>query len=52
MVDSECKECSLLPICQGGYKYRAREYGHNHSCTHVKGAVNELIKRAASEIIE
>lgn len=48
--DSECCNCNLLPICQGGCKYRAFEFGKNHSCTMVKGAIKELIKRAESEI--
>lgn len=52
IIEQECNVCNLLPICQGGCKYRAYEFGRNHSCTIVKGAVKELIKRAASEINE
>ena len=48
----ECNTCPLLPICQGGCKYREFRYGKEHSCTSVKGAVKELIKRAAKEIYE
>ena len=48
--DDECKECNLLPLCQGGCKYRAMTYGKGHACTFVKGAVKELIMRAADEI--
>ena len=46
----ECEECNLLPICQGGCKFRAFKYGRDHACTIVKGAVKELIKRAYNEI--
>lgn len=50
--DEQCNNCNLLPICQGGCKYRAFKYGKDHACTSVKGAVKELIKRAAVEINE
>ena len=48
----ECNTCSILPICQGGCKYREFKYGKEHSCTLIKGAVKELVKRAAKEIYE
>ena len=50
--DETCNVCNLLPICQGGCKYREFKYGKEHACTSVKGAVRELIKRAAVEINE
>ena len=50
--DDKCNNCNLLPICQGGCKYRAFRYGEEHACTMVKGAVQELIKRASVEIDE
>ena len=50
--DDRCNNCNLLPICQGGCKYRAFKYGKEHACTSVKGAVKELIKRAVLEINE
>lgn len=52
ITNGECNNCSLLPLCQGGCKYRAFKYGKNHACTTIKGAVKELIKRAAEEINE
>lgn len=52
ITNEECNNCNLLPICQGGCKFRAFKYGKEHSCTLVKGAVKELIKRAAEEINE
>lgn len=48
--DEKCNSCNLLPICQGGCKYREFKYGKEHACTSVKGAIKELIKRAALEI--
>lgn len=50
LEDDECKKCALLPICQGGCKYRAKEFGHSYSCTSVKGAIKELIKSAVLEL--
>lgn len=50
--DDRCNDCNLLPICQGGCKYRAFKYGKEHACTSVKGTIKELIKRAALEINE
>lgn len=50
ITDEACNNCNLLPICQGGCKYRAFQFGKNHSCTMIKGAVEELIKRAEREI--
>lgn len=50
--DANCNSCNLLPICQGGCKYREFKYGKEHACTSVKGAIKELIKRAAVEINE
>ena len=48
--DKECNKCALLPLCQGGCKYRASKYGKDHACTSVKGAVKDLIKRAEKEL--
>ena len=52
LTEEECNHCELLPICQGGCKYRAFKYGRNHACTMVKGTVRQLVKRAAEEINE
>lgn len=52
LSNDECASCSLLPLCQGGCKYRAMTYGKEHACTFVKGVVEELIMRAADEINE
>lgn len=50
ITDEECNRCNLLPLCQGGCKYRAYAYGKEHACTTVKGAIKELIRRAAVEM--
>ena len=50
--DEDCNKCNLLPLCHGGCKYRATQYGKDHACTLIKGAVHELIKRAVKEINE
>lgn len=51
-INDECDKCALLPLCQGGCKYRSMTFGKDHSCTFIKGAVGELIKRAVGEIDE
>ena len=51
-INDECDKCALLPLCQGGCKYRSMTFGKDHSCTFIKGAVSELIKRAVGEINE
>ena len=50
ITDEECNRCNLLPLCQGGCKYRAYAYGKEHACTTVKGAIRELIRRATVEM--
>lgn len=52
LKEEECSMCHLLPLCQGGCKYRAFKYGKEHACTTVKGAIKDLIKRAFEEINE
>ena len=52
LKEEECSMCPLLPLCQGGCKYRAFKYGKEHACTIVKGAIKDLIKRAFEEINE
>ena len=52
LEEEECSMCHLLPLCQGGCKYRAFKYGKEHACTTVKGAIKDLIKRAFEEINE
>lgn len=46
----ECNNCNLLPICQGGCKYRAFAYGKDHACTMVKGASVQLLARVIKEL--
>jgi uncharacterized protein len=48
--DDECNKCNLLPLCQGGCKYRGYMYGKEHACTTTKGAIKELVRRAAVEM--
>lgn len=50
ITKDECNKCALLPLCQGGCKFREFKYGKEHACTSIKGAAEELIKRAAKEI--
>ena len=50
--DEQCNNCNLLPLCQGGCKYRSMTFGKEHSCTFIKGAVEDLILRAEEEIYE
>lgn len=52
ITDEQCNQCNLLPLCQGGCKYRKFKYGKEHACTFVKGAIKELIMRAYREYNE
>lgn len=39
----ECKDCKLLPVCQGGCKINAYTYHDTHACIPTKAAINEII---------
>lgn len=40
----ECKNCKILPICQGGCKINAYIYKDEHACSPIKSIVNDLIR--------
>lgn len=44
LVFDECKECKLLPICQGGCKINAYTYEDEHACSPIKSILPELIE--------
>ena len=50
ITEERCLSCNLLPLCQGGCKFRAFQYGADRACTSIKGAVKELVLRAYGEI--
>lgn len=39
----ECKDCSVLPICQGGCKINAKLYHGKEACVPSKSIIKELI---------
>ena len=40
----ECKDCKILPICQGGCKINAYVYNDEHACSPIKSIYKELIE--------
>lgn len=36
IINNECLDCSILPICQGGCKGNALMYGASHRCHNIK----------------
>ncbi len=47
---SECEECKLLPICQGGCKINEYIYHDEHACTPIKCILEDLIEEYISQI--
>lgn len=50
LPDEKCEYCNLLPLCQGGCKFRRINYSAEKSCLTVKGAVTQLLLRAIEEM--
>ena len=44
LVYEECKDCKLLPVCQGGCKINAYIYKDEHACSPIKAIFPELIE--------
>lgn len=45
-IDEQCKQCNLLPLCQGGCKYKRLHYSKEHCCIPIKGVAENMILRA------
>lgn len=43
--DPQCKECRMLPICQGGCNANRLLYGHKFACPPSKSIVEKLVLR-------
>lgn len=43
--DDNCKECNILPICQGGCKANRLLYGHKFACPPSKSIVEKLVMK-------
>lgn len=52
LVFEECKECALLPICQGGCKINAYIYRDNHACSPMKSILKKLIDYYVRRLLE
>lgn len=50
LIDSKCNNCNLLPLCQGGCKYRRFTYSDENACMTVKSIAGKLLLRALSKI--
>ena len=48
----ECDLCNLLPICQGGCKFKTWKYKDkkNGACTPIKGIADKMLLRALKEL--
>ena len=44
VVMNECKDCAILPICQGGCKINARLYKGKGCCAPSKAIINQLVQ--------
>lgn len=42
-VYDECKDCNVLPVCQGGCKVNARLYSKKEACAPCKAIIKDLI---------
>lgn len=49
---SECDTCNLLPVCQGGCKYKAWKFKgkRNCACTPIKGIADRMLLRSLKEL--
>lgn len=43
MTYEECKDCNVLPICQGGCKVNAKLYSKKEACAPCKAIIKDLI---------
>jgi len=52
LSNSECDSCNLLPICQGGCKFKAWKYKDkkNSACIQIKGIADKMLERALKEL--
>ncbi len=48
-----CKNCKMMPVCQGGCKFRRKRYeGKENRCMYFKNHLNELLKFVLKEMKE
>ena len=43
MTYEECRDCNVLPICQGGCKVNAKLYSKKEACAPCKAIIKDLI---------
>lgn len=46
----KCMSCRLLPLCQGGCKFKTLSYKRNHSCIYIKSIPEEALIHALDEM--
>ena len=51
VLQKKCEHCVLLPICQGGCKFKHQKYRSSQGCSPIKGMVKKAVMAAAEEII-
>lgn len=52
LTEKKCMNCRLLPLCQGGCKYKHKWYKSNQGCLGIYGTAEETIVLAAKELQE
>ena len=50
--DENCKNCSMLPICQGGCKANRLLYGHKFACPPSKSIIHKLVMKYYQYLIQ
>lgn len=52
LTQKKCHHCVLLPVCQGGCKFKHYKYKTNQGCLPIKGIIRQTVRRAAEEVEE
>ena len=50
--DDNCKNCNMLPICQGGCKANRLLYGDKFACPPSKSIIKKLVKKYYDYLIQ
>lgn len=50
--DDKCKDCDMLPICQGGCNANRLLYGHKYACPPSKSIIDKLVLKYYHSIVD
>lgn len=51
-LDKQCVNCKMVPVCQGGCKFKKLMYKKQHSCLPIKRIPEQALEHALAEISE